>query len=85
MSERSDSAIVWLNAESGLSGATPGIGLCDRDTVRPRVASASACRRFSSVTRFAVPSSSSAPHRPQFFTSSNRASNCAASCGPGPS
>ena len=85
VSDRNVSDMVWLNAESGLSGWTPGIGLCDRDTVRPRVASARACRRFSRVIRLAVPSSSSAPQRPQFLTSSNSASNSASSCGPGPS
>ena len=85
VSDRSVSDMVWLNAESGLSGWTPGIGLCDSDTVRPRVGRARACRRFSSVIRLAVPSSSSGPQRPQFLTSSNSASNSASSCGPGPS
>ena len=67
--------MVWLNAASGLSTASSGIGLCASETVRPRRTSAAASRVFSGVTRFIVPSSSSAPQRPQLLSSWNIASN----------
>ena len=69
--------MVWLNAASGLSGASSGIGLCDSETVMPRCTSAAAARVFSGVIRFIVPSSSSAPQRPQLLISWNIASNSA--------
>ena len=39
---------------------------CSRDTVIPSFTSAAACFRLPGVIKFAAPSSSSCPHRPQF-------------------
>ena len=38
----------------------------ESETETPSFTSAAACRRFSGVIRFSVPSSSFGPHRPQF-------------------
>ena len=70
--------MTWSNAVSGLSGASSGIGLCESETLTPLRTSAAAAWRFSGVIRLNVPTWSSAPQRPQFETSSKKASNSAA-------
>src|SRR4051794_6772406 len=64
----------WI-ACCGLSGpATLLIGSAS-ETRRPERTSPAAARTFSGVMKFIVPSSSSGPQRPQFFTDSKIASN----------
>src|SRR5579863_6253611 len=53
----------------GLSTSLVALASRARETVKPSLASASACLRLAGVIRFRVPNSSSLPQRPQFESS----------------